>query len=160
MRRGRRRRDAVFIDTNLLLVLIVGALDPAQIERFKRTNAYTREDYVLLTAFVANFNQMLTTPNVLTEVSNLLGQLSEPLRRQALAALGVLAGTAREEYLPSATLASEPSFPTLGLADASILGSVDSHVTVLTDDLPLYQRLASTGAEVINFHHLRSGAWR
>lgn len=158
MRRGRRRHGAVFIDTNLLLVLIVGALDPNQIERFKRTNAYTREDYLLLTAFVGNFSKMLTTPNVLTEVSNLLGQLSEPLRRRALAALGVLSGTTHENYLPTATLAADPSFPVLGVADASILGSIDGHVTVLTDDFPLYQRLASTGAEVINFHHLRSGA--
>lgn len=72
---------------------------------------------------------MLTTPNVLTEVSNLLGQLNEPLRRRALMALGVLTGEFDERYLPSKDLAVDPYFPLLGLADASIIRTVDEGVT-------------------------------
>lgn len=159
MQRGRRRHHTVLVDTDLLLVLIVGTLDPAQIERFKRTKAYTREDYALLVAFVSGFERMLTTPNVLTEVSNFLSQLAEPLRRRALLALGVLAGEVQENYLPSKVLGAEPHFPLLGLADSSIIGSLNEDVTVVTDDLPLYHRLSSAGAEVINFNHIRTGAW-
>lgn len=152
-------RGTLFIDTNLLLVLLVGALDPGQVERFKRTRAYSREDFTLLTAYVGGFGRMLTTPNVLTEVSNLLGQLSEPLRRRALLALGVLMGEFEEKYLPSIGLAEDAHFPILGLSDTSIIHSADEDVTVLTDDLQLYVRLSSAGVDVINFNHLRSGSW-
>ena len=153
------RQKSLFIDTNLLLVLIVGALGPEQIERFKRTKAYTREDYALLLAFVGGFKRMLTTPNVLTEVSNLLDWLYEPLRRKAQVALGVLTAQFEEKYVASSEAATDPSFPLLGLSDVSILRSVGKDVTVLTDDLPLYLRLSAAGIDAINFNHLRSGAW-
>lgn len=159
MKRRRRSQKTVFVDTNLLLVLIVGALDPDHIARFKRTRAYSREDYALLLEYVARFNHLLTTPNVLTEVSNLLGQLAEPMRRKALVRLGMLTGDLDEKYFPSQALASDPHFPVLGLSDTSIIHSVDRSVTVLTDDLPLYHRLSTSGVDAVNFNHLRSGAW-
>jgi rRNA-processing protein FCF1 len=154
-----RRRETIFIDTNLLLVLLVGGLDPRQVERFKRTSAYTKQDYALLAEFVGEFRQMMTTPNVLTEVSNLLGQLAEPMRRRALVGLGALTGRLAEKYLPSSTLVADQHFPLLGLADTSIIASVNKAVTVLTDDLDLYLRLSTAGVDVVNFNHLRSGSW-
>lgn len=158
MKRRSRKRQDLFIDTNLLLLLLVGSIDPEQVERFKRTRAYTREDYALLLAFAGRFGRMVTTPNVLTEVSNLLGQLREPLRRRALSILGSLTGTLDEQYHPSSRLVTDTAFPVLGLADTSIIASATTHVTVLTADLPLYLRLAAAGIEVVNFNHLRTGA--
>lgn len=152
-------RGVLIIDTNLLVLLLVGALDVEQVERFRRTRAFARDDFALLAGFVAGFARLATTPNVLTEVSNLLGQLGEPLRRRALVALGAPTGELRERYVPSEQLARLPAFPLLGLADSSLIASVDEGVTVLTADLPLYHRLASSGADVVDFNHLRAGAW-
>jgi hypothetical protein len=154
-----RRRHTLLVDTNLLLVLLVGALDVNQVEQFKRTRAYTREDYALLAAFVGEYERMVTTPNVLTEVSNLLGQLTGTLRIRALLHLGALAGALDESYLPSKDLVRDPHFPSLGLTDTSIIHSVEGDVTVLTDDLQLYVQLAATGSDVVNFNHLRAGSW-
>ncbi len=153
------RSQTVFVDTNLLVVLLVGAVDVDQVERFKRTSAYSREDYALLAGFVGGFQRMLATPNVLTETSNLLGQLSEPLRRRALVALGALTGACAEAYYPSTELVLDPYFPVLGLSDTSIIRAVDTDVTVVTDDLQLYLRLSALGIDAINFNHLRSGSW-
>lgn len=159
MKRRARRREAVFIDTNLLLVLLIGALDPAQVDRFKRTRKYSREDYALLAAFVSQYKRVVTTPNVLTEVSNLAGQLTGPLRERAFLALGVLVSQYEERFHPSRELILHDSFPVLGLADTSVISAVDNTITVLTDDLPLYLRLSAAGIEAINFNHLRSGSW-
>lgn len=158
-RRRSGRRGALFVDTNLLVLLIVGSLDLQQVERFRRTRAYSLEDYSLLAAFVAGFKRLLTTPNLLTEVSNLIGQLAEPLRRRALEALGILTGQFEERFHASRELVLNQSFPLLGLADASVILAVDETVTVLTDDLDLYVRLSSSGVNAINFNHLRSGSW-
>lgn len=159
MTRRRSTRGTLFVDTNLLLLLLVGALDADQVERFRRTRKYSREDYALLATFVDKYARMLTTPNVLTEVSNLLGQLAEPLRRHAWVALGVMAADFDERFRASKELFAEPHYPVLGLADVSIIAVLEKGVTVLTDDLGLYARLASAGIEVINFNHLRSGSW-
>lgn len=161
MHAGSRRREALFIDTNLLLVLLVGALDPGQVGRFKRTKAYSRNDYELLLAFIGEFERMLTTPSILTEVSNLAGQLAEPLRQRAFLTLRALTNeTLDEQFRPSRELMLDPSFPVLGLADASVIAAADTTVTVLTDDFPLYQRLSSAGIDAVNFQHLRAGSWR
>jgi hypothetical protein len=153
------RSQTVFVDTNLLVVLLVGGVDVDQVERFKRTRAYSRDDYALLAEFVGGFQRMLATPNVLSETSNLLGQLSEPLRRCALVALGTLTGVCAEVYHPSTELVLDPYFPVLGLSDTSIIHAVNADVTVVTDDLQLYLRLSALGIDVINFNHLRSGSW-
>lgn len=94
------RPSTLLIDTNLLLVLLVGAQDREQIARFKRTSAYSREDYDLLARFVADFRQIAGMPNVLTEVSNLAGQLAEPLRTRVLEGLAAFASQAVERYVP------------------------------------------------------------
>lgn len=156
------RRGTLFVDTNLLLLLLVGYLDVEQVERFRRTrDKYSREDFALLATFVDRYSRLLTTPNVLTEVSNLVGQLAEPLRRRALGALGVLAAEQLEEHFrASKELVLAPQFPVLGLSDASIIDAAEHGVTVLTDDLDLYVQLHAAGADAINFNHVRSGAWQ
>lgn len=151
----------LFIDTNLLLVLLIGVLDPAQIERFKRTKDYGRKDFELLRAFVGNYDRLLTTPNILTEVSNFVGQLSEPLRRRAYITLKNLTdSTIEEQYWPTTELTQFPAFPMLGLADVSVFAAAESGVTILTADFPLYNRLTSAGLVAINYTHLRVGAWK
>jgi hypothetical protein len=152
------RPRILLIDTNLLLVLVVGSHDRDQIERFKRTRAYSADDYDLLIRFVAGFGELVVTPNVLTEVSNLAGQLSEPLRGRVLASLAMLAVQVPERYFPSSDVVREPDFLRLGLTDVSVLLTAREKVAVLTDDLPLYLKLSAQDAYVVNFNHLRTGA--
>lgn len=149
----------LLVDTNLLVLLIVGSVEPRQISVFKRSRAYTAEDFLLLADYVGQYEQFAATPNVLTEVSNLLGQWTEPYRERALTALATLTTQVEERYFTSASLSTEPPFLKLGLTDVSILRLSRENLAVLTDDLPLYSRLASAGVEVYNFNHIRSGAW-
>ena len=72
--RGYRSRG-VLVDTNLLLLLFVGSYDLERIERFKRTMQFTRDDFARLVALLGVFERRVTTPHILTEVSNLAGHL-------------------------------------------------------------------------------------
>jgi hypothetical protein len=150
-----RRSDKLLLHTNLLVLLVIGLTDPMQIERFKRTRAYTRADYELLRDFVNGYGALVTTPNVLTETSNLAGQLAEPLRGRALAVLAGFVSGAEERYYASRALTAQGLYLQLGLTDTAIKQAAGERVSILTDDLPLYGRLASQGADVFNFHHLR-----
>lgn len=155
----RPARPLLLVDTNLLLLLLVGSADRSQIERFKRTTRYTPEDFDLLEAYVSQFEGLLVTPNVLTEVSNLTGQLAEPFRSRVFGTIGLLAAQVTEEYVPSAAVTREPEFVRLGLTDVSILLATRERAEVLTDDLPLYLKLARSGVSAVNFNHLRTAAW-
>lgn len=76
----RHRTTGVVLDTNILLLYFVGLLDPQAIPKFKRTDTFVVEDYYTLLAVLQFVSKPITTPNILTEVSNLLGQLPEHLK--------------------------------------------------------------------------------
>ncbi len=72
---ARYKRKGVLVDSNLLLLLFVGLFDPARIKKFKRTGHFSEVDFRLLVNFLAYFDKAITTPHILTEVSNLAGPI-------------------------------------------------------------------------------------
>ena len=76
----RYKSRGLLIDTNILLLFFVGLYDRSWVERFKRTRRYTAQDFDLLMEIVLRFDRIITTPHILSEVSNLSGQWAEPER--------------------------------------------------------------------------------
>jgi len=150
----KHQNGIVLVDTNLLLLYLVGKADPRIIPRFMRTQKYTIEDFQLLSKLLETFfRALVTTPNVLTEVSNLVTKLSENERPGFFDQMKRSVAILDETYCPSRTAVEDRNYRTFGLTDATIL-SIRPDVLVLTDDLPLYQLLSSRGRDVINFNHI------
>lgn len=157
---AKHKGGGILIDTNLLLLLVVGRYDLAAITTFKRTKKFIGDDYRLLSSFVAEFKQVITTPNILTEVSNLSAQIDTRFRK---ALFGVLAREIEplvERYVSSRTVCGSPEFINFGLTDAAMKQILRDDLLVLTDDFPLAGHLAKEGIDVINFNHIRTLAWR
>lgn len=153
------RTEGVVADTNLLLLYIVGAHDPERIGRFSRTDTYTKDDFELLARLLGYFETAVTTPPILTEVSNLLGQLPKQPRRECMMLFRKLIPELDEVHHASGEVCSHPYFLQFRLTDAGIADvSADSHL-IVTDDFPLYHRLANDRQAVINFNHLRTANW-
>lgn len=153
------RSAGLLVDTNLLVLYIVGSVNRERITGFKRTRTYTKEDYDLLIRLVSSFQPLHTVAHVLAEVSNLT-DLSGPERRQALLLLRHTISSLTEAEMPSTRAAESRSYERLGLTDAAIVMAAREHrCTVLTDDLDLYVALYHAGIKAINFSHLREGAW-
>jgi hypothetical protein len=110
--RDRYRARGILVDTNLLLLFFIGLFDRGQISRFKRTKTYTGEDFDVLDRFLSQFARLITTPNILSEVSNLSGQLGEPVRSRCLGHFAkhfdslVGKGLLAEEYVASGPTSS------------------------------------------------------
>lgn len=153
------RAGGILIDTNLLLLLFVGGFKPKLIGKFKRLSTYVPEDYVTLTNFIARFKSTLTTPNILTEVSNLAGQLKGKDRVECFSNFSNQLTVFTEFYIESCKAASEVAFPKLGLTDAAITILAREQHLVLTDDFSLYQRILGAGFDAINFNHIRTLYW-
>ena len=152
----RHLHGVALVDTNLLLLYLVGKSDPRIIPRFIRTQKYTIEDFQILKKLLELFfSALVTTPNILTEVSNLVTKLSENDRPAFFDQMKLSIATLDERYCPSRTAVEDRNYRKFGLTDATIL-STEGNFLVLTDDLPLYQLLSSRGRDVINFTHIRA----
>jgi len=150
----------LLIDTNLLVVAVVAAVDSSQIERVGRTKGYTVGDAALLDEVVVEHDNILVTPHILTEVSNLLGKLKQPLLSLIRSRLASLVPQWAERATSSSEVVNDPFFLRFGMTDAAIARVSGADVTVLTDDLPLYDALGRNGYRAINFTHVRARSWR
>lgn len=152
---GKYARKGLLVDTNILLLHFVGSYQLELIPRFKRTAQFTPDDYHLLQRILCRFQPWVTTPNILTEVNSLSGQLGEPVRSEYFTRFSRGLSVLGEEFISSATLAADAMFPRFGLTDTAIATVSKGRYLVLTDDFRLSQFLAGRGVDVINFNHLR-----
>src|SRR5688572_3320883 len=96
-------RQKIILDTNLLLLFVVGSYDPLYITRHRRTANFTVDDYELLCVRIDGA-ELVFTPNVLTETSNLLWQTPEPHRTSLRALLAFLIKKLGETYILSSSI--------------------------------------------------------
>jgi hypothetical protein len=150
------RRKGLLVDTSLLLLFVVGLSGRMHIPTFKRTKKFTEQDFDVLAYLFGLFSRIVTTPNIMTEVSNLLGQAADRVRAGFLTYFAEAVSKLGEEYTPSSHLTKYAHFSKFGLTDSATIEAAKGKYLVLTDDFPLVGYLQSAGIDVINFNHLRS----
>jgi len=69
--------NGLVLDTNILLLHIVGSLDPNLLGKIKRTNQFERDDHKLLVNVLSLVPRVIVTPGILAESCNLLESASE-----------------------------------------------------------------------------------
>lgn len=146
----------VALDANLLLLLVVGATARRFIRYSKRLGAYREPDFDLVLGIIRSASELIVTPNVLTEVSNLAPQgISEPGASEVGLVLADLARRSREVYVPSRDAVERPEYRRLGLTDAVLMDVALTGAVLWTDDLALYLAAAERGVPSCNFTYLR-----
>lgn len=146
---------SVLLDTNTLLLYLVGNLLPGLIGSW-RLSAFDREDLERLNGFLGDSDRHVSLPNVLTEVSNLIGSGKQLRDRKVLDAFRAYCGFLDEIYEPSAAVVQTKHFERLGLTDAAILRMSRGAVTVFTVDFDLFGILSAKGVEVVNLMHFKT----
>ena len=148
----KHRSTGALFDANLLLVYVVGKLDKRRLSGFHHTKQY-EEEFPLIEKLVESFSVLHTTPNVLTEVSNLgrkLGPAFFDLLQRIVTRLD-------EQYCASKDAVENPHFRKLGLTDAALI--VGAKSLVVTADADLHGILRARQIEAVNYHHLREDYW-
>jgi hypothetical protein len=146
---------SVVLDSNLLLLLVVGVADRAYIKKHRRLQSYSEADFDLLRRLIAPMSAIVVTPNILTEVSNFAKQIAEPARTRIATAFTVLLDKLDEQYVVSKQAAAQPEFSRLWLTDSGILDRMTEENVLLTADLSLYLAAGQRGHKAINFNHQR-----
>jgi hypothetical protein len=148
------------VDANLLLLLLIGSYDIELVghDGFKRVAKYAAEDWATLRRLLKLFKVTVTTPHILTEVSNLAAQLPDHHRSACLGTFVERFKDFAELKTPSLQAASRAEFTFLGLTDCVIAESASNYL-VITDDLRFSNYLNRIGLESLNFNHIRTLAW-
>ena len=157
---GKYRSKGVLIDANLLIGLLVGRLDPKYLPHCRATKNFTQDDFDRLAFMVSQFDKIITTPHILTEVSNLAGRLPHPLDTEFRTMFGHILQTLSEQSRPAADIGRHEHFVRFGLTDTAISMIAPGSYLVLTVDLALYGFLESRAVDVINFNHIRMSVWQ
>src|SRR5438552_1273877 len=151
MRYGQK---GVVLDTNILLLCIVGQAAPELLTRLKRTAQFDIADLTLLQNLLTLISTVVITPGILTESCNLLDSANRQYNHRFFAAIRTLLLTMREDFVPAKQLSQSPYFLRLGLADTSVTHLAKNGHLVLTDDVTLKVALEAESLPVMNFNYL------
>jgi hypothetical protein len=143
----------VVLDTNVALLLIAGTADPRRVGS-KRLAAFDADDLVMAQRIAASARRLVTTPHLLTEISNLLGGWPE-----AQAALRTLTAGWEERWPQLASIGDEVEarvFERLGLADWAVTTLATDGVLVISTDIALCIAVEWLGGETVRFNQVRA----
>ncbi len=147
--------EVLVLDSNLLVLLVVGTASPEFIGRHKNTKIYSKSDYHLLKSIVAEAKKVLTIPNILTETSNLVRQFGEPARSRISESFNKVIGPFEEQYIASHGTMTRSEFNRFGLTDCAILEGLQKSYRFITVDLELWILALKHNYWADNFNHLR-----
>ncbi len=153
--------EAIILDTNLLILLIVGLSRADRFANHKNLkNFHLPSDFEILQSLLHGISQIILTPNTLTETSNLLRQIANPARNELSRMLGHFLQNCPEVYIRSVDAAGQLNFEKLGLTDAALLHLLADQTQqdqrlLLTMDLDLYLAATALELKAINFNEFR-----
>ena len=149
------KSTSILIDTNLLVLYVVGTASRSYIAKHKRLTEFVLEDYDALLELISGASEIFVTPHTLTETSNLVRHIEEPARTEVLKVLQALISNTDELPIPSKSACARSEFLRLGLTDAVLLEATGAESTLLTTDLDLFLAVQAIGNPAINFNHIR-----
>ncbi|VVP67780.1 hypothetical protein PS910_00256 [Pseudomonas fluorescens] len=146
----------LIIDTNLLLLLVIGSVEEGRhIRNSNRLNAYSKDDFDVVAQFMGKFNDVFITPYIAAEVSNLI-DLNGYARDSAFQIVRVLLDEFKQVEVDLSKDAASDSFLIYGLTDNSLIDLVSDY-TVITNDARLLGPLfAASPDNVIPFEFAKS----
>lgn len=141
----------MFIDSKLLVLLVVGSISRDLIHKHRRTRAFTPDQFDSLDRAFRKAGSVLVTPNTLTEASNLL---EDPKDTRFLERLGELIEQSEEVVVASKVATRHPQYRKVGLTDAVLLEEVSAKMPLVTTDYELHGIASAKGEGVAyNFWH-------
>jgi hypothetical protein len=147
--------ESIIVDANLLLLLVVGSWSPQEIAKQKRLSGLTTSDFLLLTTFLSGFRKTVTTPHLLTEVSNLAGAATGMARQAIFTQFAETISALDERHLAATEIAATPEFKAFGLTDA-MLSLLCRETVLVTADGRLAAHLQRKGWHAYTLDQVRA----
>jgi hypothetical protein len=141
----------VIVDSNIFILFLAGQINENKIERYTRSSLYTREDYYFLINILSNYDRIITSPNILTEVDNILNRITGEDKYKYLLLVKSIYKQTIEKYIETETVAKNWFFDILGITDSSILMMAKDCELLISGDSSLCDHAKSLNIKTFDF---------
>jgi hypothetical protein len=141
----------VIIDTNIFILFLAGQINENKIGRYTRNSLYTKEDYYYLLNILADYDRIIASPNIFTEVDNILNRINGEDKYKYLVLVKTIYKQTIEKYIKTETVAQNWFFDTLGITDASILMMAKECELLISGDSVLCDYAKSLNINTFDF---------
>lgn len=150
----------ILIDTNVLLLFLIGIFDENYIHKFKRTKKYSIEDFHIVKSIILRFKKIIVTPQILAELSNLSCQMDKSRLGQYFSYFIEIIKKSEEIYINKNQLLEINLLSKFGITDLTINESArEYNYLVFTDDFKLFGYLSKNNIDAINLNYIRTELW-
>jgi hypothetical protein len=141
----------VIIDTNIFILFLAGQINENKIQNYTRNSLYTKDDYYLLLNIVANYDRIITSPNILTEVDNILNRITGEDKYKYLIIVKNIYKQTIEKYIKTEAVSQNWFFDILGITDSSILMMAKECELLISGDSSLCDYAKSLNIKTFDF---------
>lgn len=142
------------LDTNLLVLFIVGGTNRDYISIHKNCSRFSRKDYDNLLVHLNASAGFITTSQIISETSNLLRQIRDPIKSEIYLFFRLFIMNTIELQPLSADASNDETYLWLGLNDASILSCLADDRVLITEDGNLHTEAIRRSSNVLHFSEL------
>jgi hypothetical protein len=141
----------VIIDTNIFILFLAGQINENKIKNYTRNSLYTKEDYYFLLNILSNYDRIITSPNILTEVDNILNRITGEDKYKYLILVKTIYKQTIEKYIKTETISQNWYFDTLGITDSVILMMAKESELLISGDSSLCDHAKSLNIKTFDF---------
>lgn len=145
----------VVLDTNVAILLTVGATDVSLIKRHKRLGRYDEIDFRILDEAITASAGLVWCAHVLSETSTMVADIHTDARPGIRQTFRQLIDAWPENPVTSRDGARRREYLYLGLTDGVLLHLAEQGMIVITADGPLHDAIQRAGFESVQFQSLR-----
>jgi rRNA-processing protein FCF1 len=146
----------ILIDTNALIVLLLGMMDSRLINKHKRTSVYEEQDFNDLVSIIGRLDKLVVLPNVWTETDNLLNNFGGDQKHQYIVKTIETMKSTTEKFIESAKAVEHYAFYDLGLTDSLLLQYAMECELLVTSDSTLSDYAVANGVKVYDMKKNRT----
>lgn len=153
-------RKGIILDTGPLLFFLAGNYNFDSISRTPLTKEYTQEDFLLLQNFIGKFRKIITTPQILAEVSDIAENKLDRGFSDFIKKIIEILLDSEEVHIEKNKILVNEQIGKFGVTDVSIiLSSEKNNQFILTKDLDFALLCQSKNLPVLHFDWLRGSFW-
>jgi len=154
-----KKKNGLIIDTNILLLYIVGKFDIEWIKKFSRTEKYSVEIFSIIDWLISFYNKHIyISPQIISELSNISPEASKKNNKDVEIVIEyfkvfkeILMKVFFEKYIHKDKILNFPYLYKYGVTDLSIYKlAKDNNYLVVTDDFRLSNYLNKNNVTSIN----------
>lgn len=156
-------KKGIIVDSNIMLLFLVGCYDINFISKFKRTMKYTIEEYYFIRDLLTTSyykDKIYTSPHILTELSNLSMEIKGDIRKKYFNFFIKILNNACEIYIEKNRILEFKELSKFGTTDIGIYKiAKKNNFLVLTDDFRLSSYLLHNCIDAFNLRNISQYLW-